>query len=75
MGGGCNSGDLKGVQRLRVPPQDVTVLQIPEESAIGGEWWLAGSDSKPDKGAGDLAENVEDTDQGGGEAMGVQIFL
>ena len=30
-------------------------------------------DPKPDKGAGGLAENVEDPEQGGGKAAGVRI--
>ena len=36
---------------------------------------MAGGVPKPGECADGLAENVEDTDQGGGEAMGVRIFF
>ena len=32
---------------------------------------MAGIDPKPDEGAGSLADNVEDPEQGGGESTGV----
>ena len=74
-GGGGKVSDLKGFHCLRVPSQYGIFLQIPGESNIGGGSCLGGSDSKYDEGAGSLAENVEDPDQGGGEAVGVRIFL
>ena len=36
---------------------------------------MVGGDPKPDEGAVHLADNVENTDQGGGEAAGVRVFL
>ena len=42
---------------------------------MGGGLWLVGVDTKPDKGAGGLAENVEDPKQGGGDVAGARIFI
>ena len=35
-GGGVKGGDIKGVQKLRAPPQDGLILQISVNSAIEG---------------------------------------
>ena len=74
-GGGGKVSDLKVIQRLQTKPQYGTVLHEPGESTIGGIWWLAGGDSKFDKGVGGLVENSENTEQGEGEGAGVLIFF
>ena len=74
-GRGGKGGNLKGVRRLWAHPQYGPILQVPGESDIDGGWWLNGSDPESDKGTGGLEEDDKDLKQGGGEAVGVRIFI
>ena len=74
-GGGGDRVHRQTFQRLRAPPGDDDLLQIPGTGDIGGRQRLAGGGKKLFPGKGGLEEYDVNPQQVGGGAAGVRIFF
>ena len=72
-GGEC--GHIQGIQLVWAPPGYGDLLQIPGEGDIGGGRVLAKCGQKPGEGAGSVAEDNKNHQQGGGGSVFVPPFL
>ena len=73
--GGGEGDHTQGVQSVWAPPGYGELLQIPGEGDLGGGRLLVGGSPKPGEGAGVLAEDDIDHQQGGDGAAGVLLFV
>ena len=72
---GGQGGHIQGVQHIWAPPGDCELLQIPGEGGLNGGLQFTGVGQKPGEGAGGVAEDDEDPQQGGGGDAGFRIFI
>ena len=74
-GRGGEGGHRQGFQRLRVPPGDGDLLQIPGTGNLGGRRRLAGGGEELVPGKGGLEEDDMHPQEGGGGAAGVWLIF